>query len=419
MGIRMKRFFKATARAGYHQLNNVYRLGKGEPLSPSSLIAQTLDEDDVELARSWLKKRDDWYCHADVEQYQKEFANWNGSTYAYSFMGGRVALSAIIYALGLKLGDEVIVPGYTCVVVPNAFHYQGIKPVYSDIELDTYGLDASLIEAKINSNTKAIMLHHLYGLVCRDYEEIVSIARRHDLFVIEDCAHSTGAIYKGKKVGNLGDAAFFSSEQSKVFTTIQGGIATTNDAAVAAKINEYYEKASFPDEERIDRLLHSVILNYYRFKHPQRWWRRDWADITLGGKELLSTTKEEEQGIRPDFYGQKMPAPLAALGINQLDKIDTYNVNRREAAQKWDCWCDQNGYKKPLVVFDSIPVFLRYPVLGEPEKKENTAWARKDPGVNLGVWFVSNVHPVSWVVDNCPNANKAVDQCINFPCLLN
>ena len=411
-------FFKSLATTGYRQSRNIYRFAKGVPLSPTALGSMTLDEDDVELAKQWLNRSEDWHRPDETEQYDVAFADWNGSSYAYSFMGGRVALSAIIYALGLAPGDEVILPGYTCVVVPNAFHYEGVTTVYSDIELNTYGLDASLIEEKINSRTKAILMHHLYGLVSRDYEAILAIAQSYGLFVIEDCAHSTGAMYKGEKVGNRGDAAFFSSEQSKIFNTVQGGVAVTNNRQIALKIEEYVAHAKYPGKDRIDRLLHSVALYYHRYKHPQRWWRRDMANLFFSQKELNSTTTEEEQGKRPDHYGRRMPAPIAALGLNQLKKLDVYNEQRRQTAQIWDSWCEQNRYEKPQVVPESVPVFLRYPVIVEPEKKRDRSWAFQELGVELGVWYMSNIHPAPWPVEDCPNANKAVSQCINFPCLL-
>ena len=410
---------KSLMLAGHHQLKNVRRLASGGPLTLPSLISTTLDQDDVELAKHWLKQRQNWYRLEEVEEYNNAFASWNESSFAFSFMGGRVALSAIIYALGLQPGDEVILPGYTCVVVPNAFRYAGIEIVYSDIELGTYGLDASLLEKKITSKTKAILLHHLYGLVCRDYEETISIARQNNLYVIEDCAHSTGAMYKGKRVGNLGDVAFFSSEHSKVFTTIQGGVAVTNNQKIASRIEQYTRQANFPVEDRIDQLLHSVTLDYFRYKHPQRWWRGDVISLLLGHKQLVSTTKQEEKGERPAHYGCKMPAPVAALGINQLKKIDVYNEGRRQVAKRWDSWCEENHYRKPQVIPESVPVFLRYPVLVEPEKKQDRSWATRDLGIDLGIWFVSNVHPGSWTVKDCPNADKAVKQCVNFPGILN
>jgi dTDP-4-amino-4,6-dideoxygalactose transaminase len=112
-----------------------------------------------------------------------------------------------------------------------------------------------------------------------------------------------------------------------------------------------------------------------------------------------------------------MPAPIAAIGINQLNKIDAYNERRRRIAKRWQTWCETNRYEKPHIIPESIPVFLRYPVLVEPEKKKDRSWAVQGLGVELGVWYVSNIHPASWVVEDCPNANRAVAQCVNFPCL--
>jgi dTDP-4-amino-4,6-dideoxygalactose transaminase len=406
--------FKQLLRLGYHQVRNLIRFVRGRSLTYPPLGSVTLDEDDVSLAKAWLKSREQWYDCQIVQQYEQAFSQWNGSEYAYAFMGGRVALSACIHALGLQPGDEVIIPGYTCVVVPNAFHFAGVETIYSDIELDTYGLDVALIEEKITPYTKAILLHHLYGLVCRDYEKIIAIAREHNLYIIEDCAQSTGAEYKGKKVGTHGDVGFYSSEQSKVFTTIQGGLAVTDDPTIAEGLQGYLRSVSYPDEAWIERQLYNVILNYYRFKHPQRWWRGDWISLRLGNKRLISTTTEEEQGRRPDNYGRKMPASIAALGINQLEKIDHYNELRRQTAKRWDAWCDANGYEKPVIVSDSLPVYLRYPVLVEPEKKRNLKWGA-ELGVELGRWFVSNLHPAKFSVDGCPNANAAVERCVNFP----
>ncbi len=153
-------YIKSIAQFAYNQLKNVVKILCGRPLAYPSLSSVTLDKDDVNIAREWLLKRKDWYKPELVRQYEREFAGWNGSKYAFAFMGGRVALSACIYALNVGLGDEAILPGYTCVVVPNAFNYAGVKILYSDIELDTFGLDASLLEEKITSRTKVILLPH-------------------------------------------------------------------------------------------------------------------------------------------------------------------------------------------------------------------------------------------------------------------
>ena len=374
---------KLTAIAGYHQVRNLARLVSGRQLSFPSLGSMTLDTDDVLLAREWLQRKLDWYRTDEIELYHDAFATWNGSAHAFSFMGGRVALSAAIYALGLQPGDEVVLPGYTCVVVPNVFYFAGVKTTYSDIELDTYGLDASQIEDKITPKTKAILLHHLYGLVCRDYDAIIRIARKHRLFVIEDCAQSTGAEYRGRKVGNFGDVAIYSSEQSKVFNTVQGGLAATNDETIAQGLRRFYEQASFPDDSRVEKLLHNVIINYYLFKHPQRWWLGDLILLRYSNKQIISTTREEEQGIQPSYYGQKLPTALAVIGLNQLKKIDGYNNLRRQTARKWNQWCEAAGYNKPVVIADP-PCLSSISNLGRKGQKTKSWLGRKGAWDQVG-----------------------------------
>ena len=214
---------------------NIAKLLLGRRLTYPPLGSMTLDSDDVQLANQWLGRKGAGCQRESIDRFHSAFAAWNGSAHAYSFIGGRVALSAAIYALQLKPGDEVILPGYTCFVVPNSFRFAGVDVVYSDIELETFGLNSALLEAKITPRTKAILLHHLYGLVSRDYEATIRIARSHGLFVIEDCAHSTGAEFRGAKVGNRGDVAIYSSQQSKIFNTIQGGLVTTNDPGLAIR----------------------------------------------------------------------------------------------------------------------------------------------------------------------------------------
>ena len=408
---------KILRRAARHQAKNLLAALSGRKLTQVSLSSMTLDEDDVALAERWLKDRTAWHDEPVVSNYEKTFAAWNGSKHASAFMSGRVALSACLHALELQPGDEVIVPGYTCVVVANAFEFAGVRPAYADIELDTYGLDAEQLPGRITSRTRAILIQHLYGLVCRDYEAILKIAAAHGLKVIEDCAHACGAEYHGTKVGNRGDVAFYSSEQSKVFNTIQGGLAVTNQDALAVRLREYCQAAAVPDEAWIDRQLHNVILNFFQFKHPGRWWRGDWANWCHGSKRLVSTTKDEERGTRPAHYGRRMPAPIAALGLNQLRKIDGYNKQRRATARHWDQWCAARGYTPPRVVEGSVPVFLRYPVLVEPERKQDRAWAKRELNVELGVWFASHLHPSHRPVTGCPNADTAVARCINLPCL--
>ncbi|NEO98464.1 MAG: aminotransferase class I/II-fold pyridoxal phosphate-dependent enzyme [Symploca sp. SIO2E9] len=384
----------------------------------SNARSMTLDWDDVKVAKEWLSKPSCWEDGTVVSEYETEFARWNGSKYAFAFMAARVGLSACIYALDLQPGDEVILPAYTCVVVPNALKWAGVKTVYCDIELDTYGLDVTQIESKITPKTRAILLQHLYGVVCRDYQAILDLAKRHGLKVIEDCAHSTGAEYKGRKVGNFGDVAIYSSEKTKIFSTIQGGVAVTNDDQLGKRLKEYSDQTPYPDAALIERQLNNIPLEFYQFKHPQSWWLGDAYYLLHGGQVIFTTSNQEKQGIRPDKYGRKMPAAIAALGLNQLKKIDYYIKCRRQNSKIWELWCQDNGYKKPVVIDESVPSYLLYPVLVEPEiKQQVTWWGFKNFNVSVIDWFTSHIYLSPEKVTGCKNADIAVKQCINFPTL--
>ena len=146
----------------------------------------------------------------------------------FYFFKGRVALYAILKSMGITTGDEIILPGFTCVVVANAILYLGARPVYVDIDPSTYNIDAEKIGEKITDKTKAIIAQHTFGIPA-DMNKITAIAKENSLYVIEDSCHAVGSRYMGREVGTFGDAAFFSSQWSKPLTTGLGGWAVINN----------------------------------------------------------------------------------------------------------------------------------------------------------------------------------------------
>lgn len=384
--------------------------------APLSFHSMTIDRDDIEIAEKYLDNTVP-RSSGTVSEYEQRFNRWNGSEASFAFMSGRESLSACIHAAGLEDGSEAIIPGYTCVVVPNAFEYAGVNIKHADIELETFGIDADSLREKISDDTDAVLLQHLFGLVCRDYEEILETAAKHDAVVIEDCAHSTGATYKNKRVGTRGDLAFYSSEKSKVFSTIQGGMASTNRDDFRRRLAQYYRNSPQPDQDLIRKQLFNVILNYNRFKSPFRRITGPVVDLRHRSKDITSTTQAEMDGTKPDNYGQRMPDSVAALGINQLEKIDYYNDKRRKNADRWESWASDEGYTIPTVIDDSEPIFLRYPVLVDPSRKQDTSWVERQLGFRPGDWFAGKYHPVDVSLPDCPNADEAVRRCINLPCL--
>ena len=177
-----------------------------------------------------------WYLQGKQnEVFCNNFASYCGTKYALGVANGLDALKIIIKAYGFGAGDEIIVPANTFIATVLAVSDNGCTPVFVEPNIDTYTIDPALIEAKITKNTKAIMAVHLYGQACQ-MDEINAIAKKYNLKVIEDAAQAHGALYKGKRVGNLADAAGFSFYPGKNLGALgdAGGI-TTND-------KELYEK---------------------------------------------------------------------------------------------------------------------------------------------------------------------------------
>ena len=402
--------------AARHQAGNLLRLASGVPVAPVPMGSMTLDIDDVRMARESLldpgAADDSWPA-----RFESRFARTVGTGDAVSFRAGRVALSAILDALQIGSGDEVIVPGYTCVVVPNAIQFSGAEPVYCDIELDTYGAAVDSVRERIGKRTRAIVVQHLYGLVSRDYEAVVSLARERGIAVIEDCAHATGARLGDTSVGMGGDAGFFSREQSKIINTTAGGIAVSRRPEIVERLRAYQDASPWPDDADVRSALESIVWNFFRFKHRQRWWRGDVARLRYGRRPYVSTSSGEMGGAQPDGYRARMSPAIARLGDNQLHKMESYNERRRARAERWHAFCDKHGLSRPLVIPASTPVFLRYPVLVEPQYKQKPSRMYRRYGVWPGVWFVSHLHPSSRAAQGCPNADEAVARCVNLPCL--
>ena len=173
------------------------------------------------------------------EEYQKfneAFAKYCGTKYAVGVGNGLDALMLILRAYEIGVGDEVIVPSNTFIATALAVTYVGATPIFVEPSLDDFNINTALIEEKITAKTKAIIAVHLYGQ-CADMDAINSIAKKHNLIVIEDAAQAHGATYKGKKAGSLGDAAGFSFYPGKNLGALgDGGAVTTNNEEIARKV---------------------------------------------------------------------------------------------------------------------------------------------------------------------------------------
>lgn len=180
-----------------------------------------------------------WYenWNGYIKKFEKKFAEYVGTKYAITTSSCTGAMHLALAALHLKEGDEVIVPEITWIATAAVVTYLGAKPVFVDVEKDTWTIDPNSIRKVINKMTKGIIPVHLYGHPA-NMDEIIKIAKEYNLFILEDAAPSIGAEYKGKRTGGLGDVAAFSFQGAKLLVTGEGGMLVTNN-------DKIYERASF------------------------------------------------------------------------------------------------------------------------------------------------------------------------------
>lgn len=188
-----------------------------------------------------------------VTKFEKMFSKYCGAKYGVACCNGTVALHLALESLGIKEGDEVIIPDFTMIATANAVIYANAKPVLVDSDVETWCIDVTLIEEKITDRTKAIIPVHIYGHPC-DMQPIRKIARKYGLYVLEDAAEAHGAEYRGKKCGSLGTVAAFSFYANKIITTGEGGMVLTNNKQIAKKA-ELLRNHAFAKRRFVHRML--------------------------------------------------------------------------------------------------------------------------------------------------------------------
>jgi len=174
-------------------------------------------------------------CGKYVRQFEEEYAKLIGTSEAVAVSSGTdadILALAVLYDLGVKRGDEVIIPALSFVATGNAVLHAGFTPVFVDVELDTLNINPDRIEEVITPKTRAIMPVHLMGKPA-EMDKIMKIAKKHNLYVIEDAAEAHGTIYKGKTVGTIGDMAAYSLYVAHMISTVEGGVVTTDNADYA------------------------------------------------------------------------------------------------------------------------------------------------------------------------------------------
>ncbi len=186
-----------------------------------------------------------------LEEFESGFASYTGAPYTVAVSSGTAALHLAIRALGIGEGDEVILPSFAFIAVANALLYERVTPVFADVDPRTLNLHPGRIEELITPRTRAVLVVHTFGVPAA-MDEILQIARRHKLFVIEDACEALGAELDGKKAGTFGDAGVFAFYPNKQITTAEGGMAVTSNAEIAARIRSLRNQGRSASSERVE-----------------------------------------------------------------------------------------------------------------------------------------------------------------------
>ena len=338
---------------------------------------------------------------------------------------GRVALYTLLQAMGIKAGDEVILPAFTCVVVPNAIIYLGAKPVYVDIKPDTFNMDVTQVEQAITSNTKVILCQNTYGL-SSDLGQLVDIAKKHQLYTIEDCTHGFGGTYAGQANGTLCDAAFYSTQWNKPFSTGIGGFSLINNESLLDSVNDLHKQLTqaSPKEQfslRIQYLLKRYLINDFTYWQALNLYRfLSKHNIVTG-----SSSGEELSGIEmPTGFMKAFSDVQAKEGIKNIAQLDNAIATRKHNAQQYtDFLAKKNKNHVSKNLFENHS-FLKYPLL--VEDREQFFAKAAEHHIMLGDWFTSPIHPIetnwqNWHFDpkQYPVANMAAKKVVNLPTELN
>jgi perosamine synthetase len=241
------------------------------------------------IEREWLSAGGHY-----SKRFELSFAEFCGTRRALTCSNGTAALHLALLAAGITTGDEVIVPSLTYIATANAVRYCGATPVFADSEPDTMTIDPDHAASLVTARTRAIIPVHLYGHVA-DMDPLTELASHHDLFVLEDAAEAHGATYRGRRAGSLAHAATFSFFGNKVITTGEGGMVTTDDETLAAKME----------------LLRGQGMD------PQR---RYWFPV-IG-------------------YNYRLADVQAAIGLAQLERVDHLLAARQRVARWYDHYLD-------------------------------------------------------------------------------
>ena len=309
----------------------------------------------------------------NVKEFEKEIANKIGVKHAITVGNGTDALIIALKSLGIKEGDEVITTDYTFFATAEAIRFVGATPVFCDVELDTYNIDPSQIEEKITDKTKAIVCVHLFGNACK-MDEINDIAKRHNLYVVEDAAQAINSQYNGKNVGNLGDVACFSFFPTKNLGCFgDGGMITTNDDDLATIIKALKVHGSGENGMKAYAILNDEEVEV--------------VEQNSGDNTVYNPLKYYNYLIG---HNSRLDEIQAAILRIKLKHLDEYTENRRSISHGYIEALKDTSLVMPTETDGGKHVFHLF--ILQSENREEIESKLKEKGIATGTYYKVPMH---------------------------
>jgi len=356
---------------------------------------------------------------AKVEKKLQEYFNIE---HAYTFDSGRSTLYYALKALGAGDGDEILVQAYTCVVVVNAIKFTGAKPIFVDID-NNFNMDPANMESRLSAKSKILIIQHTFGQPA-ELNQLIEIAKKHNLKIIEDCAHSLGARYDGKLTGTFGQIGMLSFGSDKIISCARGGALIANDNETGNKIKNLYLQLPRPKlTKTLQHLMHFPI--FYIAKPIYH---------LIIGKIILILAKKlnifnkiiyknEKIGEEVSFYPAKLANSLAHILHWQINEIEQLNMHRRNISKIYNEKISNAHINSPWrdnKINLENNACLRYPILVK-NPINLLAYAKKH-GIILGDWYSQAIAPkdinldkTGYMLNQCPKAEKLAGQSVNLP----
>jgi dTDP-4-amino-4,6-dideoxygalactose transaminase len=381
----------------------------------------TTEEDDLKLCKKLLKED-------AVNDLNIQLPGFDNIKHFYTNTG-RASLYIILKALGISEGDEVIIQSFTCMAVVVPLVWLKIKPIYSDIDLDTYNISLRSIKNRISDKTRAVIVQHTFGIpadideIRRYLDEINSKRTKEErVYLIEDCAHCLNIKIDDKYLGSFGDVSFFSFGQDKVVSTTQGGCIISNDENLEKMIEKFYSDIPEMPENMVKYNLRyprmwSLIKRHY-FEPQLISNSNRFSKFTLGKFFILLFRflgLIKPQASSSDFGSPindvfKLSNKQKHLLKNQIEKIDKFSKHREECTREYSRFLER----------DLTGSLIRYPIL-----VDNPSLVKKELQrirVIAGNWYNYPVIPrgidldkVQYQLGSCPNTEYAMEHIINLP----